>query len=174
MCVRVCSQLDDYRDAALKSGTLLSPPFLLVDGKVKVDGNLTLSFKNLPEVGVLEYWHVIRSNVDIEGRFKFVSSNVTDAGALMSLAEQLCFDIAVDVQYRGRVLNITTRRHNLCLENARKHPGVVAAIVLGVLAVVFSAVALLVLWRKRRFDRRCVCVCVCGFVCLCFCVCVYV
>lgn len=149
-------QLDDYREAALKLGaTVPAPPFLLVDGKVKVGGNLSLSFKNVPEEGVTETWFAIRSNGgNIEGRFNEpVLVNVTDMGTLMSLAEH-CFDIAVTLQYRGSVLNITTRRHNICLENARRHPGVVAAIVLGVLSVVFSAVALLVLWRKRRFDRR--------------------
>ncbi len=150
-------EADEYLDEMEKrnlTSTMTRLPFLLVNDKVTVGGNLTLSFSRSPEEGVAETWFVIRTNTgNVDGRFAYLSANVTDLNPALQIAEDLCYRFDVTPTYSGPTFYVTTKRRNICLENARKHPGVVAAIVLGVLSVVFSAVALLVLWRKRRFDR---------------------
>lgn len=142
-------EMDEYRSFVK---TLPQYPyFVTVEQKLTIGGALKLSFRNPPLIDKDETWPMFRTTnaARIEGSFRTVEANVTNLDALMTLAEILCFDIAIRVDNYGTALNITTRRYNKCL----RHPGVVAAVVLSVLGAFFGAITLLVIWRKRRFNR---------------------
>ena len=115
---------------------------------------VVLEFDKTPELDKAEKWVLLRSTKPIEGGFSSVKVNLTEETLLESLWDS-CYSYGVSmVGGTSKELVVNTVAWNECKRMLENHPVRAALISIGVIGSLITALALLVMWRKRRFDQK--------------------
>jgi hypothetical protein len=141
----------------LSSNNTVGDPFLTVNGTLTLTGNLTVSFDEHPTHFNQVRWLVFKAT-KIAGAPLYVKAAVAESSSFSIDWPVSCFSFVTGSE-AGRennedVLFVSTRFVNDCKDALENHPVRAALIAIGTIGVVFTAFALLIMWRKRRFDQR--------------------
>jgi hypothetical protein len=121
-----------------------------VNGTLFLDGKLTMSFEAAPTTNRYASWLVFQAK-DFKGNLQVLGEFPKD------MYEKVCYSIQTSSRFEsfgnGKRFFVETRLVDECLESVKDHPIRAALISIGTLGAVFTAFALLIMWRKRRFDQ---------------------
>ena len=129
-------------------------PFLTVNGTLTLDGNLTIVFQSEPEVDKKLTFLVFQAK-EFAGSMIYNGEIPTNLWSFLN-----CFSVRTGWYTRGsadgksKLLFVEAVVVDDCLQNVKDHPVRAALISIGTIGLVFTAFALLIMWRKRRFDQQ--------------------
>ncbi len=146
-------RIPESREVTNGHAGALTKPFLSVNGRLVLGGDLVILFDTKPTQDTPEHWHVFNATT-LEGQFTTITAKFREESLLDKL-QALCFNVVptLNTEQKG-VFAVNTTLVDECFQEVMDHPVRAALISLSVIGVVFTAFALLIMWRKRRFDQR--------------------
>ena len=143
------------RELANGHAGALKKAFLTVNGTLQLGGHLVIAFDEQPkQQDVPEHWHLFEATRPIKGAFTSITAKFLEDG-LFDILRGFCFNVVPTPNGEAAtVFSVNTTLVNTCFQEVMDHPVRAALISVSVIGVVFTAFALLIMWRKRRFDQR--------------------